>query len=880
MALPRRFLLLALILLTGTAQAVGTPAPFDLSGPTLEVKVSRGGKDLPASQVPNLAAGDKLWIKADLPPTQSAHYLLVAAFLSGATNPPPESWFYPCKTWKAKCGSEGLSVTVPADAQQVLLFLAPETSGDFRTLVSAVRGRPGAFVRATQDLNQAALDRSRLERYLSTIRVVDQNTPSELKDIAPVLARSLAIKVDEKCLDRIPELQAPCLMQGQESLILNDGHSTSIVEALTSGPGTDLLMEASTTPQLGYGYYSPYIASVVDIARILDSFRTAQYQYIPALAAQRGDKLALTLNAPPSFNDPKSVLVVALPAVEQPQLPPLHAVDPKEVYCSSRTSMVLPVEGAPLVFSTGYAHDITLTLSGTDGKTIALPAKADALQGGYVVDTSGLRGASLGESVHASLQGYWGFEPYQGPGFQLRNAHATSWALADGDQQALIVGRQDTVHLRADSVSCVDGIMLKDPAGKELKADWKRISPNEVEVKLPLQDAQPGAMTLMVTQYGLATPLPIPIQGFTDAGHLDGFAIHAGDTQGILKGSRLDEVTGLTIGNVAFVPGNLTSKKGNDELVMQAQDPQAAAALKPDSSVTAKVRVKDGHSFRLDASIDAPRPRVALITKNIQPSRSSGDSNIQLANQDELPQDARLTFSVRTQIPASFGRDQSIEVATADESFSATLGLANGGLRLADAKVAVATLDPVKAFGPSAFGPLQFRVVANGVPGDWQPLANLVRLPALKELKCPASPELGCKLSGADLFLLDSVSSDPQFQHPVEVPDGFTGYSLPVPRPADGHLYLKLRDNPNTINVAALETKILPPAPDDHAVSKQDAAHPEAAPASAPAPAATPAPVPVSAPASPPPHTSEAAPAPQAAPAADPATTADSAHAG
>ena len=89
MALPRRFLLLALILLTGTAQAVGTPAPFDLSGPTLEVKVSRGGKDLPASQVPNLAAGDKLWIKADLPPTQSAHYLLVAAFLSGATNPPP-----------------------------------------------------------------------------------------------------------------------------------------------------------------------------------------------------------------------------------------------------------------------------------------------------------------------------------------------------------------------------------------------------------------------------------------------------------------------------------------------------------------------------------------------------------------------------------------------------------------------------------------------------------------------------------------------------------------------------------------------------------------------------------------------------------------------
>ena len=165
-----------------------------------------------------------------------------------------------------------------------------------------------------------------------------------------------------------PELQAPCLMEDQDSLILNDGHSTSIVEALTSGPGSDLAMEASYTPQLSYGYYSPYIASVLDIARILDSFHTAQYQYIPALASAHGDELALTLNTPPSFHNPKSVLVTALPAIEQAQLPPLHAVDPKEIYCARKTALVLPVEGAPLVFSTPYAHDMTLSLTGSDGK--------------------------------------------------------------------------------------------------------------------------------------------------------------------------------------------------------------------------------------------------------------------------------------------------------------------------------------------------------------------------------------------------------------------------------------------------------------------------------------------------------------------------------
>jgi len=109
--------------------------------------------------VPNLAPGDRLWIKAELPATQSEHYLLVAAFLRGATDPPPADWFFRNETWNRKSAPQGMTITVPPDAQQALLFLAPQTGGDFRTLVDAVRGRPGAFVRASQDLNQATLDR-------------------------------------------------------------------------------------------------------------------------------------------------------------------------------------------------------------------------------------------------------------------------------------------------------------------------------------------------------------------------------------------------------------------------------------------------------------------------------------------------------------------------------------------------------------------------------------------------------------------------------------------------------------------------------------------------------------------------------------------------
>jgi hypothetical protein len=839
----RRILLaaLAVLLLPLTApSALAGVAPFDLAGPDLQVTVGRGHETLPIAQVPNLAAGDRLWVRADLPATQSQHYLLVLGFLRGATNPPPRRWFHACATWKRDCAREGLRLTVPAGAEQVLVFLAPESGGDLRTLINAVQGRPGAFVRTSQDLNQATLDSSRLDSYLRAVHSLEERAPEKLKQAAPLLGRSLAIKVKASCLERIPELQAPCLMQGQQSLILNDGHSTSIVEALTSGPESDLAMEASYTPQLSYGYYSPYIASILDIARIFGSFTTAHYQYIPALGTQRGEVLALTLNTPPSFHDPKSVLVAALPAVEAPQPPPLHAVDPKQIYCARKSSLVLPVEGAPLVYSTGYAHDMRLSLTGSNGKTIDLPARADAEQGGFVIDTSGVATASLGSTVRGALKGYWGFERFDGPAFQLVNLRQQTWRLG-GSESSAIVGREDTVHLEAGSVSCIDRIMVRDPAGKELKADWKPLRPNEVEVKLPLQSAQPGQVTLLVEQYGASAPEPVPLEAYAEAAHLDTFTLHAGDSQGVLTGSRLDEVAGLAVDGVAFIPGALSSAHGVDQLTMTAQAPATAAALKPGEAGLAKVRLKDGRVLELEATVGAPRPSVVLIAKSILPSPSSSRSHIRLENDDELPERARLRFSVRAKWPAAFDLGEMIEVATADGSYSTTLSLANGGITLENRSVAMATLDPARAFGPSAFGPLQFRVVDGGVTGDWQPLATLVRLPQLRELVCPATPELACKLSGSNLFLVDAISTDARFEHAVQVPDGFPGYALPVPHPKDGRLFVRLRDDPGVINLASIATRHLRPTREEAeraSVRRAAASPPESVGPPKPTPAA------------------------------------------
>lgn len=818
------------IFCTGNAFAAGA-APFDLKGPTLAVTVSRNDVTLPVARVPHLATGDKLWIKADFPENQSEPYLLVVTFLRGPTNPPSKDWFFRCETWKKKCATSGMTVDVPEGAQQALIFLAPETGGDFKTLVNAVRARPGAFVRASQDLNQATLDRSRLDGYLRVIRELNAGNPGVLRDTTPLLARSLGIRVDEKCLDRIPQLQAPCLMQGQESLILNDGHTMSIVEALTMGPASDLVMAASATPQANYGYYSPYISSLLDLGRLFDSFRVANYQYIPALATALGDKLTLTLNTPPSFDNPKSVLVAALPAIEDAMPPPLHAVSPKDIYCARRDSLVLPVQGAPLVFATEYAHGAFLRVGGSNGEIFDLPARADAARGGFVIDTSPLATASLADRFQGSLHGYWGFEEFDGPGFQLVNSQAQSWAPAALDDQSLIVGRANTIHLQAGSVACIDRIMVRDPAGKELRVEWSPVKSNEVEVSLPLQQAQPGALTLLVSQYGSNDPVPLQLRAYPEAGRFESFLIFAGESSGVLKGSRLADVASVSLAGAEFVPAAEPLKSDADSLRMQVKSIEGSEAVPPQLHqgvpVKAKVVLRDGRSFNVDVTVSAPRPSVELMARNVRASAESRQSNIDIRSDNQLPQDALMVFSVRAKLPATFSRDTSIEVASDDEAFSTTLSVANRGLTLADAAVAVATFEPAKAFGFSAFGPLKFRVLSKGSAGDWQPLATLVRLPTLQALQCPAPPEETCKLSGANLFLVDAVASDPQFQQAVDVPDGFPGRALPVPRPGKDGLYIRLRDDPAVVNVAALvpeqapapvESTPPPPAPPAAAV--------------------------------------------------------------
>jgi hypothetical protein len=817
----------------------------------IDVRVTRGGVTLPISKVPNLQPGDQIWLHPDFPKDQAAHYLLIATFLRGTTNPPPDEWFTRIDTWNKKVREEGVTVTVPADAQQAVLFLAPETGGDFGTLRSAVKGRPGVFVRASQDLTEAGFEQARIEKYLASMKMVPPSDSAGLLDHSNLLARTLNLRPNPDCFKRPLDQQFNCLTQTGTQTLLDDGHSQTIVAALASGNSSDFINAASNTRLAAGGNYSAYVGALVDLARLMNGIHTAQYQYIPAIAfpdpTKSSESLNLRLNSAPSFHNPKSVIVIGLPAVVPAVLPPLQPADANHISCLLDPRMVLPINGAPLVFSTAYAHDMVLHLNLPDGSAANdIPLAADAFQGGLTV-TAGTNerrelprgavsaavkapgaipakpspaGIVAGQPITGTIQGLWGFDKFNGPTVPLQQVPGVGWRIVSAtDTPAnLIAGQPNHLQLSSTGTACIQSISLepgdtkvdwKLDAGGAPPADAKTPPVHPVDLTLNLQHAAtPGSIRLAIQQFGKSEPDQLGTKTFSEPARIESLRLYSGDQTATLSGTSLDQVKSLTFQSqgkeLAYVPPAFEASTDGAparpavELIPAKDSPKPD--LKVSEKVAAKVHLQDGRTLDVTTVVLPPRPSVTILSRR---NTSQTSSPIQLSSPDDLPLGAQLVFFLKSKAP--FPRTAQIELANADESLHTTLTVAAGNLVLQDSHTILATFDPLKTFGPSTFGPFRLRAVAaDGTQGEWMPLATIVRLPALTELRCPASVSASCQLSGSALYLIDSISPDLGFANPTHVPEGFVDASLAIPRPAGPSFFLRLRDDLTTTHQVTL----------------------------------------------------------------------------
>ena len=811
-------------------------ARFDLEGPKIDIRVTRGSATLPIAEVPNLQPGDKIWVKADLPASQSNHLLLIVAFLRGTTNEPPDSWFTKIETWDKKT-VEGTTITVPAEAQQAILFVAPETGGDFNTLRSAVKGRPGLFIRADVDLNEASFEQQRIERYLAAMKTVPQNDEKAIHERSAKLASTLNLKPNADCFKKPVEQQVNCLTQSSAPVLLDDGHGQSIAEAVSTGPSSDFINAASYTQPVGAGLYSAYVGAVVDLVHLVSLMRTAVYQYIPAISFPQDSTLNLKLNAPPSFNKPKSVIVIGLPAIQKAMPPPLHPHDPNQVACLLQPKMTLLLEGAPLVYSTGFAHDLTLHLNRT-GAVSELPLAPEAYEGGLAVTNEHERevlhvggnpqptnadvkiGAASDLTITGTIRGYWGFDAFEGPTLTLQQVNGKDWKIV-GDTP-LFAGQDNHLTLKGNGTACVQHIALTNKENKDVDVTFKPDpgpnpgknpgSEQSKEIKdtlaldISLKKVQPGGYSLAIQQYGDSHPENVSLTAYTGDVHLDALKIHQGDNKAIITGEGLKEVVSAQIDNQTFMPAD----SGNDDRTVHLN---AKAAVSPGDGKDATVKLKDGRTMTVKISAQAQRPSLILLSFNDKPVQLNGALSVTLGAKDDLSLNGKLTFVVQTK--DVFPRKQTIEVATVGGSVHTSLSLADNDLVLQDEHTAIATLDPLKAFGQSAFGRLQMRPVAeDGTPGDWTPLGILVRTPQITAIHCTTVDAPTCTIDGSGLFLVRSFSAGKDFAKPTEVPTGFAESTFIVPMPADGTtLYLKLRDDPDAVAAITLPTPVQKPVP-------------------------------------------------------------------
>jgi len=409
----------------------------------------------------------------------------------------------------------------------------------------------------------------------------------------------------------------------------------------------------------------------------------------------------------------------------------------------------------------------------------------------------------------ATVRGKWGFDDWTGPQYRLESSQAGGWTLTSADQSALVVGRGDTLHFLGQSALCVERVEANTGAGEPQKLAWKSVKPNALEVSLPMKDATPGPVTVSIYEYGFEKPETVAMTAYAEAASLDSLRLSAGDGHALLKGTRLDEVANAELDGVTFTPSALSRVEDRDQLMMQAA--ASTAKLDPGKHYSAKVELKDGRKLKAPVTVDSPRPQATLLSKGVQQDAAQSSSPVQLGSADDLPLDGRLVFFLKSTVPARFARDAKVELAAADGSFNTQLSLADGSLMLEDATTAMATLEPLARFGASAFGPVRVRILsADGTAGDWMPLGTLVRLPGFKELRCPRAAAKPCVLTGTNLFLASSLSASPEFENPVDVAPDFTGTQVAIPHPANGMLYLKLRDDPEIVQTVTIPVTLMP----------------------------------------------------------------------
>jgi hypothetical protein len=330
-----------------------------------------------------------------------------------------------------------------------------------------------------------------------------------IRERSAKLAAALALNPNAGRFKQPLPDQVDCLTLTSAPSLLDDGHGQTMADAISSGASSDFFNEAA---QGDDAVYSAYVGTLIDLVHLALMLRTAQYQYIPAISFPQAQTMNLKLNAAPSFNKTKSVIVIALPPIQAPRVPTLQPASPTQVFCLANPSLMLPMRSDPLLFSTSFAYDLSIDFGSSAGLA-TMPVTADAFDGGLIPSgsplgralqtVSGPQASQQSSTFRGTLRGYWGFRAFAGPTLTFQRSAGGNWRLVGTD--TLVAGTDAQVLLQGSATACIREIALTSADGSSAAVMFSPTS-GAMNLKIPLQGKQPGAYSLTVQQYGSATP--------------------------------------------------------------------------------------------------------------------------------------------------------------------------------------------------------------------------------------------------------------------------------------------------------------------------------------------------------------------------------------
>ncbi len=722
-------------------------------GPSLHMTVQRGQQRLPLRLVPQLKAGDVVWVEPLADRLAEGDWVLMLASTS-PTGTQVQSKFFDVRSLKGPASFE-----MASDGLALVVVLAPQLRNLFGLNTSLQESSSILKDVLTKD-PQRFVDLQRVDQINQAItlmgngltRRIEGQTPADAKQITLEWASQYgASSIDPQCFQS-GGVNVVCVAH---SLVAGKNFSLPSTNDLSAIVGLNKSVDLNSLLTANLKFFS-------DAGEYLGSKYRDTYDFAPTYGQREpdGDRINLFSVSRLRSGKVKTAYIFVPTGFQAPA--PQFQFNPLRPLClNAGVVAVRALDAMPLL---NHWHDwqLALTSGGASPVTVnATRVNFNRDEGLLVFDvpSQALRTLPPGQPVTLAFRARFGFDPVTLPlttaALPLPANSSVLQQLVQG--QDWVAGASLRLSLpKGSDTACVQKLALKRDG--VVWAESAITSPTQLDVNLT--GVQPGPVVLEVTQVG-APVTQLPLAVLAAPAVVDGIEHPVGERWLRVKGQRLNRIQALRVGEVmcAPAPGDRTqaAEWRFDCPVTDAQalmvDQVSVLPLDPKRAAQSMALTQRSALPRVVVASDRPQAVLAVPSEKFRQWHLSLDAPL-------VSDDSGLHLLLKAVPPYQLQPGvHELQARYAGDPLTQQHPLRTR--LLADwTHHEMRTIEPLRFDAkrlPSVINPIEFRVVnqTTGEHSNWERLGkSVVLLPRLQAHTCQGQPPVHL-IHGEHLDLID-----------------------------------------------------------------------------------------------------------------------------